>query len=354
MSAASSTRPRLSIQVVTWNSADVIDGCLESVLRQDCAEVETIVLDNASRDGSGDRAQAWIDRGLHGQVVREPQNVGFCGGHNRALARAAGDLVLLLNPDARLAPGFAARAIAIADAADPEIGIFAPRILLPDGRIDSVGLEIDRLRRGWDRGVGQESQGRYLVEEDVFGCTGAAALLRRSMLADIAIDGMVLDERLFAYVDDVDLAWRARLRGWRCRYYPSLVVEHGRAGRNGLRADAARPRRVLEQKLMVRNRLLVMAKCERLRDLALAAPMLGAFELARIGFLAWRAPRVLAAYRELLAMLPAALRDRKRIQARRRHDPAPAFPNASAREARGRARRAGGEGKIPSPGWRAT
>jgi GT2 family glycosyltransferase len=318
-------RPRLSVQVVTWNSAEVIDGCLESVLAQGRDDVEAIVVDNASRDGSADRARAWMARGLSGEVVCEAENRGFCGGQNRALGRSRGDLVLLLNPDARLSPGFAAAAIACADAADPEVGIFAPRILLPDGRIDSAGLEIDRLRRGWDRGVGEPGEGRFEAEEDVFGCTGAAALLRRTMLADVAVDGDAFDEKIFAYCDDVDLAWRARLRGWRCRYVPRLVVEHGRAGRNALRFDAGRPRRVLEQRLMVRNRLLVIAKCERLRDLLAAAPLLLAFELARIGFLAVRAPRVLPAYAEALRLLPAALRDRRRIQARRRHDPLPAI-----------------------------
>jgi GT2 family glycosyltransferase len=325
-----STKVRLSIQIVTWNSAEVIEDCLASIAAQGDG-VETIVLDNASHDGSADRAQAFFDRGLRGEVVRSSENLGFCGGHNRAFARAAGDLVLLLNPDARLGRDFAARAIARADAADPEIGILAPRILLPDGRIDSAGLIIDRLRRGWDRGAGEPAADRYLVEEDVFGCTGAAALLRRAMLEDVAVDGAVLDERLFAYCDDVDLAWRARLRGWRCRYVPDLVVEHGRAGRNALRADSGRPRRVLEQKLMVRNRLLVIAKCERLRDLLAALPLLVGFEVARIAFLACRAPRVLAAYPQAIALLPAVLRDRRRIQSRRRREPIAEIVPATAR-----------------------
>ena len=120
-----------------------------------------------------------------------------------------------------------------------------------------------------------------MIEGDVFGCTGAAALLRRAMLDDITLDGQALDEKLFAYCDDADLSWRARLRGWKCLYAPSLIVTHGRAGRNGLRRAGARPRRALEQTLMVRNRLLVIAKCEPLSSLLLAAPRLALFEIAR-------------------------------------------------------------------------
>lgn len=305
---------RLSIQIVTWNSADVIDDCLESIRAQERSDVEVIVVDNASQDASADRVAAQLARGLRGRLVRSPTNLGFCGGQNLAFAHTRGDLILFLNPDATLAPDFASRAVGVAARLPADVGLIAPRILLPDGRVDSAGLTIDRLRRAWDRGYAEEAAGRFDREEEVFGCTGAAALFRRAALLDVAQDGQVLDETLFAYCDDVDIAWRARLRGWRCVYVPELVAGHRRAGRNSLRADAGRPRRVLEQRLMVRNRLLVIAKCERVRDLLLGLPLLVAFELLRIAFLAWRAPAVLHAYRELAERLPGALRQRRRIQ----------------------------------------
>lgn len=305
---------RLSIQIVTWNSAEVIDTCLESIRAQGRSDLEVIVVDNASTDGSAERVAAYLAGGLRGHLVRSPTNLGFCGGQNRAFALARGELVLFLNPDATIAPDFATRALAVAARLPAEVGLFAPRILLPDGRIDSAGLTIDRLRRAWDRGFGEPAVGRFEREEEVFGCTGAAALFRRSALLDVAQDGQVLDERLFAYCDDVDLAWRARLRGWRCHYVPELVAGHRRAGRNSLRADAGKPRRTLEQRLMVRNRLLVIAKCERARELLLGLPLLAGFELLRILFLLWRAPAVLRAYLELAKMLPGALRDRARIR----------------------------------------
>jgi GT2 family glycosyltransferase len=313
------TAPRLTVQIVTWNSVAVIDACLESLLAQERRDLlEVIVVDNASRDDSAHRAAAWLARGLRGQVVRETENRGFCGGMNRALARGVGDLVLFLNPDATLPPSFVGDAVAFADARPSDVGIVAPRILLRDGRIDSAGLTLDFVFRGWDRGYGERAEGRFEREEDVFGATGAVALLRRAMLDDVALDDQVLDDKIFAYCDDVDLAWRARLRGWRCVYAPSLVAHHGRAGRNGLRADAGEPRRAFEQTLMVRNRLLVMARCAPLLELLLRLPLLGAFEVARCAFLAWRAPAVLRAYRQIAQLLPSALRDRRRIQGRAR------------------------------------
>jgi GT2 family glycosyltransferase len=314
---------RLTVQVVTWNSADVIDACLESIRAQERSDVEVIVVDNASQDASAERVRAHFERGLRGRLVRSETNLGFCGGQNRAFAESSGELILFLNPDATLPPGFAAEAIELAAQQPQDVGLFAPLILLPDGRVDSAGLTIDRLRRAWDRGYGESVDGRFAIEEEIFGCTGAVALFRRATLLDVAQDGQVLDEKLFAYCDDVDLSWRARLRGWRCVYAPSLVAYHQRAGRNGLRAEAGRPRRVLEQRLMVRNRLLVIAKCERMRELLAGLPLLLAFEALRIGFLLWRAPAVLHAYREAAALLPAVLRDRRRIQRAR-----PARPEA--------------------------
>ncbi|MCP4656192.1 MAG: glycosyltransferase family 2 protein [bacterium] len=312
--------PRISIQVVTWNSAEVIDACLESVSAQRSSEFEVIVVDNASTDGSAERAATWFAGGLRGSLIRETVNRGFCGGQNLALAASSGDWVLFLNPDATLPPDFVEWAIAVVDGLAPEVGSVAPRILLPDGRIDSAGLVLDRFRRLYDRGRGEAAAARYAVEDDVLGGTGAVALHRRAMLDDVAIDGEVLDERLFAYYDDLDLAWRARLRGWRCRYVPSLMATHRRAARNALRGLEARATRGAEQALTVRNRYLVMVKCERLRDVVTAAPRLLPFEIARLAFLLVRAPGALRGYRQAAAALPAALRQRRLIRSGARRD----------------------------------
>ncbi len=312
--------PRISVQIVTWNSAGVIDACLESVAAQSSPELEVIVVDNASTDDSAERVAAFLARGLRGALLRETGNRGFCGGQNRALAASSGDWVLFLNPDATLPPDFVEWAITVVDGLPSEVGSVAPRILRPDGRIDSAGLVLDRFRRLYDRGRGEAAAARYAQEEDVLGGTGAVVLHRRAMLDDVAIAGEVLDERLFAYYDDLDLAWRARLRGWRCRYLPSLVATHRRAARNALRGLEARATRGAEQALTVRNRYLVMVKCERLRDVVAAVPWLLPFELARLPFLLVRAPGALRGYRQAAAALPAALRQRRLIRRGARRD----------------------------------
>ena len=146
------------------------------------------------------------------------------------------------------------------------------------------------------------------------------------MLDDIAVDGQPLDERIFAYYDDLDVAWRAALRGWSCRYEPTLAAVHGRAARNAIRALPGRPTRTRDQVLSIRNRLLVMARCDRKRDMVRALPWLLPFEVARVGYLAVRAPGVLLAYVEAARELAAVLRTRPAVHGRRSPDALPALP----------------------------
>lgn len=278
--------------------------------------MEVIVLDNASADDSAEIAARWFANGLPGRALREPVNQGFCGGHNRALDISTGEWVLLLNPDVVLPPDFLSHAAEIVNSVAADVGSVCPRLLLPDGRLDSAGLVVDRLRRAYDRGQGEMADGRYTTEEDVEGCTGAVVLHRRAMLEDVAIDGEALDENLFAYYDDLDLSWRARLFGWRCRYVPSLKAVHRRSGRNALRIRAADTPRAAQQALTVRNRFLVVAKCERTADLVRGLPRLVPFEIARLVYLAVKAPGALRGYLRTVPALPTALRHRKVIQKR--------------------------------------
>ncbi len=319
----------LSIQIVTWNSAGVIDACLESLAAQCMPEFDVVVVDNASRDATASQVERALAAGLPGALVRSERNLGFCGGHNLALAHSRSPWVLLLNPDATLPVDFVKRACDLLPRLDRDVGTVAPLILLPDGRVDSSGLFLDRARRVFDRGQGRAAEG-YAEAEDVFGCTGAAALHRRAMLLDVAEDGDAFDERLFAYYDDLDLSWRAQLRGWRCRFEPSLVVVHARAGKNALRPARGREGRAPEQRLAVRNRLLVLLKCERGRDALAALPWLLPYELARLGYLAIRAPRSLRGYLDALRLAPSIWRSRRLLQERARPArllAAPFFPH---------------------------
>lgn len=316
----------LSIQIVTWNSAHVIDACLDSLSRQDTDAFEVVLVDNASSDDSAARAEAWLPKLSRLSVIREQENRGFCGGQNRATSRSTGAWVLFLNPDTVLPADFVRHACAIAAAAGARVGAVAPCIMLPDGKIDSTGLAMDRFRRAYDRDRHGDPARQFAAESSVFGCTGAVALLRRAMLLDVAVDGEVLDERIFAYYDDLDLAWRATLRGWTCQYEATLVATHQRAARNAIRGLPQRKTRSRDQLLSVRNRLLVMARCERASDFILALPWLLPFELARVAYLTLRARPLLAAYVEAARELRGALAARQTIHGRAVAPLLPALP----------------------------
>jgi len=307
----------LAVQIVTWNSAAVIDACLDSLAAQEDRGFDLVVVDNASRDDTPARVRRALAGGLSGRLLESGRNEGFCGGHNRGLAASRSAWVLLLNPDATLPPDFVARFRALAARLDPEVGSVAPLILLPDGLIDSSGLFLDRYRRVFDRGQGTPP-GPDLREEDVLGGTGAVVWHRRAMLEDVAEDGQALDERLFAYFDDLDLSWRAQLRGWRCRFVPALRAVHGREGRNAIRPADGRHTSGFAQRLALRNRLLVLLKCERGGDLLRALPWLLPYEIARLGYALVSARASLGGYLDALRLGPAFWRSRRRLQARAR------------------------------------
>jgi GT2 family glycosyltransferase len=227
-----------------------------------------VVLDNASTD-DGLAVARRTEPGI--QAIRSSRNVGFARGHNWAMAAAPADLHILLNPDARLAPGFLERAVATMDE-DPRAGSLSGRLLRfraddPNGRelsefaddvVDSTGMVACRNRRVLDRGTNESASGRYQDPSYVFGASGAAGVYRRAMLEDVAFQGQYFDETFFAYREDVDLAWRAQLLGWRCRYEPTALVRHRRLVAPGRRRHL--PPRI--NRLSLANRWRMIAKNE--------------------------------------------------------------------------------------------
>lgn len=290
--------------VVTYNSAQHIDGCLEALLEQDHA-VEVVVVDNDSADRSVERANAHIARHPDRvRLLRLASNAGFCAAVNRAVADSDADAVLLCNPDARLAPDHVGHLVA-ALRADPGLGsvqgtLWRPRRVGLPRRIDSTGHRafVTRLFGNRDEDRTTPSQGG-----DVFGVTGAAALHRRAMLDDIAVPADVargeddggggasrrvpewLDETLFAYYDDVDLDWRARLRGWRAAHVPAAVGVHERGG-------AGTRRTPLVEEYNAANRLLVVAKLDDRGSLLRALPAVLAGTVLKLLWLLMTHPTV--------------------------------------------------------------
>ena len=196
--------------------------CLDSLRRQTYPRVEVIVADNGSTDGSLHLlARDYPEPEV--QVLALGENRGFAGACNAGIQAAQGDLVLLLNNDTEAAPRWVEEVVA-AFQRHPEAGSVASKMLLFDQR-DTFHTAGDFYRvdgRPGNRGVWQKDAGQYDMEEHVFSACGGSAAYRKAMLEQVGR----LDKDFFYSCEDVDLAWRAQLAGWRCVYAPRAVVYH--------------------------------------------------------------------------------------------------------------------------------
>jgi len=124
--------------------------------------------------------------------------------------------------------------------------------------LDSTGLFLDRRRHQYLRGHGQPDLGQYDQAGEIFGVDGAVGFHRRQMLEEVAVEGRYFDEQFFSYMEDVDLAWRARLLGWKSWYEPGAQAFHKRRFKPGGRGQMEREIR----RVAVKNRYLMILKNE--------------------------------------------------------------------------------------------
>lgn len=303
--------PRVVAGVVTWNAAGDIDACLEALAAQTWPGLEVVVADNASSDDTWARLEHSVVARRH----RFDRNTGYAAAHNRLIRETSSAYYLALNPDVVLGPAFVATAVAALEA-HASAGAAAGKLLRlePTGIVDSTGIVMTPSMRHLDRGAGEPDRGQYDEPAEVFGVTGAAAFYRRTMLDDVAVDGEVFDEAFFAYREDADLAWRARLLGWRTCYVPAAVAWHRRRVTPERRASL--PPEV--NRWSVRNRFLLRLKNQTVgHALRFALPALWR-DVQVAGYVLLRERTSLGAFGDVVRLLPRARRWRRAIMARRR------------------------------------
>ena len=211
-------------------------------------------------------------------LIDLPRNVGFPAGASEGIRRSSGDWVFLVNNDVIVDERAAAELLAVGEAS-PDIGSVASQMRFasdPDV-INSAGIGVDRLGVAFDRLLGASVARSEAEPIAVFGACGGAALHRRRMLDDVG--GM--DESFFFALDDADLAWRARMRGWRCVYAPSAVVYHHHGGTTGHGSD-------LKYFHVGLNRVRTVAKNASPRLLRRYGLAMVGYDLAYVGFVAVR------------------------------------------------------------------
>jgi GT2 family glycosyltransferase len=301
-----------TILLISQDRAHDMRYSLPAALAQDDAEV--IVVDNASTDDTARMAKEHGAQHLHLRT-----RISWAAANNAGIAAAQGDAVLLLNADCFLEPGFLAAARPHLDA--DGVGMVTPKLIRTTGgqpsdrldAIDCVGMVVDRRRKNNLAGHGRPSLA-YETPGPSFGPDGAAALYSKAMLEDCAIDGKPLDEAFEKWAVDVDLAWRAQIFGWSAVYEPSSVAYHVRSYSPSTRAQM--PER--DRRVQFRNRYLMMVKYDTLSDLRGELARIASYEVAAFGYALLREQHLIKGYGELRDLLPAARRQRREIQARRR------------------------------------
>jgi GT2 family glycosyltransferase len=152
-------------------------------------------------------------------------NLGFAKANNLLLAKAKGKYLVLLNPDTEVTPNWLDHLIKKARS-DAGIGIIQPKLLRPNGLIDSTGHAWKRWGVPYDRGAGEVDEGQYDNETELSSCCFACALVKREVFDRVGL----LDEKLFLFFEDVDFCLRAKRAGWRVVYSPNSVVYHVKHG----------------------------------------------------------------------------------------------------------------------------
>lgn len=223
----SNLQPLISVIIPNWNGARLLPTCLHSLRRQRYAEREILVVDNASTDGSLEllaRDYAEV------RVIALPRNTGFTGACNAGIRASHGEFVVLLNSDTEADERWLEKVVAAFER-HPEAGLVASKMRLFDQR-DKLHTAGDFVRRDGtpgNRGVWQRDEGQFDREEYVFSACGGSAAYRRAMLDQIGL----LDDDFFFSCEDVDLAWRAQLAGWKCVFTPHAVIYHKLAATGG-------------------------------------------------------------------------------------------------------------------------
>jgi GT2 family glycosyltransferase len=309
---------RVAVVMLSVDEAPRLERSLPAACAQEGAEV--IVVDNACTDAT-DAVVAWC--GAHRVHLSERQS--YAAAMNAGLREAGGrDAVLLLNADCVLEEGFLAAATA--RLGEPGVGSVAPRLMRAAGmeeadrlpEVDAAGMTVDRRRKNGLVGHGAPAR-RFRSAGEAFGGDGACVLYRREVLEACAIDGEVLDEDMALWATDADLAWRARLLGWRCLYEPAAVARHVRFYSPTTRHEVPAEHR----RLQFRNRLLMVAKNDAWRDVRPDLARIAAYEVLALGHALLRERELLGGYRDAWRALPGARRRRRVVQARRTGERAP-------------------------------
>ncbi|HCU47918.1 TPA: hypothetical protein DIC39_02575 [Patescibacteria group bacterium] len=243
-----SSQFKTAVGLVVYNGSKYLPYTLARLAEQTAKDFFVLIIDNGSVDNSLKVIQDFLltapELNKRSRLVKNKKNLLFARAHNQAIQWTDSQYLLMLNQDVLLDPTYISELEKFMDT-HPEAGACQGKILKWQFNpvtyrldlhknihktpvFDSGGLVITRSRHSYNAREGEFDQGQANEASEIFGVVGTVPLYRRGALIDVAWQGKVLDEDLVMYKEDVDLAWRLRLKGYKSYYVPTTAAYHDR------------------------------------------------------------------------------------------------------------------------------
>lgn len=219
---------KVTVVIPNYNGIKYIRNCMDSLCRQTGESFEVLVIDNASKDGSLEILQ---EEYPEARVIALEENTGFCYAVNLGIRESNTPYVILLNNDTIVKPNFVAALVSAIEEQEDIFSVSAQMLSMEDESIlDGAGDGYNILGWAYARGKGQPAS-KYAKRTEVFSACGGAAIYRKNIMEQIGY----FDENHFAYLEDVDIGYRARIYGYRNIYEPAAKVIHAGSAVSGSR-----------------------------------------------------------------------------------------------------------------------
>ncbi len=313
----------LTIGIVATNEVKCLRLCLKALYsglpRNKSREV--IVIDNCSNDGTSEFVR---ENYSDIKLIMNRQKLDISKNRNLIINQSRGEYLLFLDANVFIAGDYINElfnVIVKSEKTGMAIGkllkadVYGNPVKGPCGKniIDSTGHTIYKDRKVVDRGTLEEDVGQYDKEREMFGVGSAATLFKRKLLEDIKLFGEYFDESFNTYKEEIDLCWRARLRGWPCVYEPSAVAYHARTW------PKEKERKFIPKELRqhsFKNRYLMMIKNDHFINYLRSSPYIFWYELKAFTYVLFREPCLLSAMVKVFALLPLTIKKRAEIMRR--------------------------------------
>ncbi len=219
---------KVTVVIPNYNGIQFIRPCMDALYQQEGVKFDILVVDNASKDGCLEVLQTEYPQI---RLIALSENTGFCHAVNVGIQESTTPYVLLLNNDTVVKPGFIQALVAAIEESEDIFSVSSQMLSMQDeSMIDDAGDGYTLLGWAYSRGKGRPASD-YDKKVEVFAACGGAAIYRKSIIEEIGD----FDENHFAYLEDIDIGYRARIYGYRNLYEPKAKVIHAGSAASGSR-----------------------------------------------------------------------------------------------------------------------